>query len=212
MHFILALLFPLTAVHILGQRAPFLGLGQRVAFLGGDRELPVRISMYLHRKMRCLCFCCCHLETRWDKGCFGFSETLSAGCCWLLEPKNACMIHYQRNAFLDVRTSVEAWGRVNSRMPVGMHEWSTLLPSGTCPEARPQRTLFVSIDMHTSVEAWGRDSSRMPVGMHEWSTLLPSATCPEARRQCKSRRQTIPNTRGAERLPFPTASVPSNSY
>ena len=110
-----------------------------------------------------------------------------------------------------MRTSVEAWGRVNSRMAVGMHEWSTLLPNGICPEARPQRTLFLGIDMHTSVEAWGRDSSRMPVGMHEWSTVLPSATCPEARRQRKSRRQTVPNTRGAERLPFPTASVPSNS-
>ena len=97
-----------------------------------------------------------------------------------------------------MRTSVDAWGTVNSRMPVGMHEWSTLLPSGTCPEARPQRTLFLGIDMHTSVEAWGRDSSRMPVGMHEWSTLLPSATDSaslgaklflilEARKGCPSR-------------------------
>ena len=80
-------------------------------------------------------------------------------------------------------------------MPVGMHEWSTSLPSATCLEACRQRTLFLGSDMHTSVEAWGRDSTRMPVGMHVWSTSLPSATCPEARRQCKSRRQTIPNTR-----------------
>ena len=45
MHFILALLFPLTAVHILSQRAPFLGLGQRVAFLGGDRKLPAFLTI-----------------------------------------------------------------------------------------------------------------------------------------------------------------------